>query len=73
MRRDKGICYICNKPGADTIDHVVQGDDHSLENLKAVHDRTPPHCHRKKSSSEGHQAKQGMRPKRGLSTRPLYD
>jgi 5-methylcytosine-specific restriction enzyme A len=51
--RDKGICYLCEQPGADTVDHIVPGDDHALTNLAAVHDRNPPHCHRAKSSAEG--------------------
>jgi 5-methylcytosine-specific restriction endonuclease McrA len=64
LKRDKGVCYICGEPGADTIDHVIPGDDHSLHNLKAVHDKVAPHCHRTKSSTEGHQAKQGNKTKR---------
>jgi 5-methylcytosine-specific restriction protein A len=54
MRRDRGICYVCGGPGADTVDHVEQGDDHSMGNLAAIHDRNPPHCHRFKSAAEGH-------------------
>ena len=58
MARDKGICYICGGEGADTVDHINQSlqDDHSLTNLAAVHDRKPPHCHRYKTSAEGHAA-----------------
>ena len=66
LKRDKGICYLCNATGADTIDHVVPGDNHDLSNLKAVHDSTPPHCHRQKSSQEGHDALRGNRIKRRL-------
>lgn len=64
FKRDQGVCYLCGNPGADTVDHVIAGDDHSLNNLKAVHDRTPPHCHRYKTSQEGHEAKRGNRAKR---------
>lgn len=64
LRRDQGICYLCGQPGADTVDHVTPGDDHSLNNLKAVHDAVEPHCHRAKSSQEGHTASQGNRVKR---------
>ena len=64
LRRDKGICHLCGQPGADTVDHIVQGDDHSLGNLAPVHDRLPPHCHRAKSSQEGNDAKRGNRVKR---------
>ena len=56
LKRDKGVCYLCGGGGADTVDHIEAGDNHSLENLKAVHDRTPPHCHRYKTSLEANQA-----------------
>jgi len=64
LKRDNGICYLCNEAGADTVDHVVAGDDHSLQNLRAVHDKVSPYCHRYKSSKEGHEARQGQKPKR---------
>jgi 5-methylcytosine-specific restriction endonuclease McrA len=57
MTRDRGVCYLCGEPGADTVDHIVPGDDHSLPNLAAVHDRVAPHCHRAKSSREGTDAR----------------
>ena len=66
FKRDGGICYLCGEPGADTIDHIKQGDDHSLENLAPVHDRLPPHCHRYKSSTEGHLAKAEQNTRRRL-------
>lgn len=61
MRRDKGVCWLCHRPGADRVDHKVPGDDHSLENLAPVHDAVPPHCHRTKSSQEGVQARAAIR------------
>jgi 5-methylcytosine-specific restriction protein A len=64
MKRDNGICHLCGNPGADTIDHVQHGDNHNLDNLAPVHDRTEPHCHRYKSSNEGHAAQQGNRTRR---------
>jgi 5-methylcytosine-specific restriction protein A len=64
FKRDGGICYLCGNVGADTIDHIVAGDDHSLTNLAPVHDRTPPHCHRAKTSQEGNAAQAGNRTKR---------
>lgn len=40
LRRDKGICYLCQHPGAGTIDHFIPwvfgGSDHP-DNLKAAH------------------------------------
>lgn len=54
-------CYVCGSDGADTIDHVVPGDDHSLDNLRPIHDAVYPHCHRRKSSEEGHQARAQIR------------
>lgn len=64
MRRDKGICYLCGEPGADTVDHVNQSmeDDHSLSNLAAVHDVVEPHCHRYKTAQEGVRARQMNQP-----------
>lgn len=61
LNRDKRICYVCGEDGADAVDHVIAGDDHSLENLKAIHDHVAPHCHRYKSSREGHEAKAANR------------
>ena len=63
LKRDQGVCYLCGQSGADTVDHVAAGDDHSLGNLKAVHDHVAPHCHRFKSSQEGHDAKAAQRVK----------
>jgi 5-methylcytosine-specific restriction protein A len=66
LKRDRGVCYLCGKPGADRVDHVIPNDDHSLENLKAVHDAVAPHCHRFKSSQEGTKALLGNRIKKRL-------
>ena len=57
LARDCSICHLCGQPGADTVDHKNRGDDHRDENLGAVHDRMPPHCHRYKSSREGNAAR----------------
>lgn len=40
IRRDNGLCWLCNRPGADTADHViprVHGGTDNLDNLKAAH------------------------------------
>lgn len=57
LRRDQRICHICGGPGADAVDHLQAGDDHSPSNLAAVHQDIPPYCHRRKSSAEGHAAR----------------
>jgi 5-methylcytosine-specific restriction enzyme A len=40
LERDKGICWICRKAGANTADHIVpvskDGSDHR-SNLRAAH------------------------------------
>lgn len=60
LERDNRVCYICGMPGADQVDHMIAGDNHSETNLAAIHDDP---CHRLKSAREGHAA----RPKK---TRP---
>lgn len=55
------VCWMCGGTGADTIDHLTPGDDHGLANLRPVHDRRWPNCHRKKSSAEGHAAQRRIR------------
>ena len=40
LRRDHGICHLCDQPGADTADHVIPwavSHDDSPTNLKAAH------------------------------------
>lgn len=63
MQRDQGICYLCGQPGADRVDHKRRGDDHSMENLGAVHDSNAPHCHRLKSAREGAAARTAIQAK----------
>ena len=68
LERDQGICHICHQPGADAVDHKNPGDDHSFENLGAIHQDVWPYCHRTKSAKEGSQAAQA---KRALRNRPV--
>lgn len=52
LRRDRGVCYICGQPGADTVDHVLprwKGGTDDLDNLGSAHE-TP--CHKRKSQKE---------------------
>lgn len=42
---------------ATEVDHIVPGDDHSIENLQPACER----CHAKKSAKEGNDAKARMR------------
>jgi 5-methylcytosine-specific restriction enzyme A len=53
------LCYLCSDFASD-IDHVIPGDNHSLENLRPI----CKSCHTKKSSAEGGRAFQAQRPKR---------
>ena len=49
LARDRCICHICHQPGADEVDHIERGDDHSYSNLAAIHDWP---CHRRKTAAE---------------------
>ena len=35
IRRAEGKCAVCGEP-ANEVDHILQGDDHSLENLQLL-------------------------------------
>ncbi|WP_158607901.1 HNH endonuclease [Nocardia panacis] len=57
LARDDWTCYLCGKPGADAVDHVMPqagGGPDRLSNYAAVHDRNPPHCHRAKTNRDRH-------------------
>lgn len=54
----------CGRPADGGVDHIIPGDDHSLENLR---DTCAGH-HRRKSSREGNEAK--AKKKAGLKRAP---
>lgn len=63
MQIHKGVCYVCGQPGADEVDHITplhKGGTNALFNLKPIHQRVAPHCHRQKTSSEAAQAKKDL-------------
>jgi 5-methylcytosine-specific restriction protein A len=73
LERDGFVCHVCHRIGADNVDHVIAGDDHSETNLAAIHE-VP--CHRQKSSREGAaKRKTTKRPKdeRHPGLRPVND
>lgn len=40
LGRDGGICWLCGRPGATSVDHVVprsKGGGHADANLRAAH------------------------------------
>jgi 5-methylcytosine-specific restriction enzyme A len=70
LQRDHHICHVCGQPGADEVDHIVpisQGGTNHDTNLAAIHN-TP--CHRRKSSSEGTQARWNPRRHRPAEPHP---
>lgn len=61
MRDHRGVCHVCGRPGADAVDHVRRGDDHSYPNLRPIHQDVPPFCHRAKTAREAAQARAAIR------------
>ena len=51
LERDGYRCHVCGGPGADGVDHVIPGDDHSDANLKAIHHHVAP-CHLRKTAAD---------------------
>lgn len=57
LRRDRWVCYICHKTGANGVDHIVPVSQHGSEddsNLAAIHE-VP--CHATKTALEANAAK----------------
>lgn len=55
IARDRGVCYICGEGGADSVDHVIpkaEGGSDLTNNLKAIHDKFSPYCHKEKTLKE---------------------
>lgn len=56
--RDRGICHVCGKPGANQADHKVplaEGGADTDDNMGAIH--SDP-CHKAKSSEEARRGRQ---------------
>lgn len=57
LKRHKTICHVCGETGADAVDHIIPGDDHSFENLRPIHQNVAnswgEYCHRTKTAKEG--------------------
>jgi len=52
LRRDRGVCYICGRPGANQVDHIrpaADGGSDDDTNLAAVHAYP---CHAAKTARE---------------------
>ena len=70
LRRDRGICWVCGKAGADEVDHVIpraEGGTDDEDNLAAIHDDP---CHRRKSAAEGARARYRFKRKRDDEPHP---
>jgi hypothetical protein len=61
MHAHRRTCHVCHGPGADAVDHIRPGDDHSLANLAPIHQDVAPYCHRRKSAREGVDARTALR------------
>jgi 5-methylcytosine-specific restriction endonuclease McrA len=64
LRRDRNICYVCRRPGAYQVDHIIpvsQGGSDEDSNLAAIHEHP---CHEQKTAREANQANPMARPRR---------
>lgn len=69
-RRDADVCHVCGGPGADAVDHIVAGDDHSLGNLAPIHQDVWPYCHVDKTAAESRAVRHRMRDARRRRAEP---
>jgi 5-methylcytosine-specific restriction endonuclease McrA len=56
LERDMRICHVCDRPGADQVDHVIplsQGGADEDWNLASIHAEP---CHRRKTLAEAGRA-----------------
>lgn len=52
LRRHRGVCHWCHKPGADQVDHVIalaHGGSDTDANKRPIHAEP---CHREKTARE---------------------
>lgn len=53
-----GICHVCNRPGANEVDHIVsveEGGSDSFDNMAPIH-QSP--CHEAKTQAEAMRGKE---------------
>jgi len=63
LRRDQGICYVCGRPGATHVDHVVpasRGGSDDEANLRAICGE----CHGRKTAGEANAANPKAQPRK---------
>jgi hypothetical protein len=63
-RNPQHVCHWCGDPGGTDLDHKRRGDDHRIENLDWIHNRTDylegrskRNCHGQKTGAEGARAR----------------
>lgn len=57
MRLHDGICHVCEKPGANEVDHVIaltEGGADTMANMRPIHAEP---CHRLKTQLEAQRAR----------------
>lgn len=80
-RNPNRICHWCGQPGGSDLDHKLDPNDHSPENLDWIHGLRsfgrqralglrPRNCHGEKSSGEGHRARAARRERRPPDVHP---